>query len=107
MNWVVRDQTGQAVGYVQATVEVNLETNVAYFIGSTHWGRGVAYEAVNQMLGLVAAEFGVKLFFVVAERENARSLRLAERLGFAPASSEQSARREISKTEILLEMVLP
>lgn len=107
LNWVVRCATGQAVGYVQATVAADLETNVAYFIGSEYWGCGVAYEAVDQMLRLVAAEFDVKLFVVVAERANARSIRLAARLGFLPASNEQSAKRAISPTEILMERVIP
>ncbi|MBC7954847.1 MAG: GNAT family N-acetyltransferase [Cytophagales bacterium] len=107
LNWVVRDATGQAAGYVQATVMATLETNVAYFIGSAHWGRGVAYAAVGQMLRLVEAEFGAKRFFVVVERENVRSIRLAARLGFLPASPEQPVERAISPTEILMERVLP
>lgn len=106
LNWVVRDRTGRVAGYVQATVAANRETNVAYLIGSSFWGLGIATEAVAQMLHIVATEFGIKRFIVVAERANIKSIRLAERLGFAEVPPEAAA-TAIAATDILMEKVLP
>jgi RimJ/RimL family protein N-acetyltransferase len=102
LNWVVRDESRKIAGYVQATVAANLETNVAYAIGSAFWGRGIASEAVARMLELVSAEHAVKQFFVVADRRNVKSIRLAERLGFAEAMPETALRKGIAVTDILL-----
>jgi [ribosomal protein S5]-alanine N-acetyltransferase len=107
LNWVVRDGSRKVAGYVQATVGASLEATVAYVIGSAFWGRGIASEAVAQMLGIVSNEFEVKHFFIVAERENEKSIRLAERLGFAEAMPEVAKRRGIAATDILLLKVLP
>jgi ribosomal-protein-alanine N-acetyltransferase len=107
LNWVVRDESRNIAGYVQATVAANLETNVAYAIGSAFWGRGIAGEAVAQMLDMVATNLGVKRFFVVAERGNIRSIRLAERLGFSEVPSEVAAHRGVVATDMLLLKVLP
>lgn len=107
LNWVVRDESRTVAGYVQATVAANLETNVAYAIGSAFWGRGIASEAVAQMLDIVATDFGVKRFFVVVERGNGRSIRLAERLGFSEVSPRQAAQRGVVATDMLLLKVVP
>ena len=107
LNWVIRDGSRQVAGYVQATVAANLETNVAYAIGSAFGGRGVATEAVAQMLHIVATELGVKRFVVVAERNNIRSVRLAERLGFVEVPPEQRLDRIVAPTDILMHKVLP
>jgi RimJ/RimL family protein N-acetyltransferase len=106
LNWVVRDASQRVAGYVQATVAANLETNVAYVIGSAFWGRGVATEAVAQMLDIVATEFGVKRFIVVAERRNIKSIRLAERLGFVEPPPERAGNRVVAATDILMQKVL-
>jgi len=107
LNWVVRDESRSIAGYVQATVAANLETNVAYAIGSAFWGRGIASEAVAQMLDMVATNLGVKRFFVVAERGNMRSIRLAERLGFSEVPLEVASHRGVVATDMLLLKVLP
>ena len=106
LNWVVRDASGCVAGYVQATIAANRETNVAYAIGKSFWGRGIASEAVAQMLAIVATEFGIKRFFIVAERENRRSIRLAERLGFSEVQSELATQRGVVATDMLLLKVL-
>jgi RimJ/RimL family protein N-acetyltransferase len=102
LNWIVRDELGRVAGYVQATVFPDGEANIAYVLGSSHWGRGLAYRAVDEMLRIVSVEFGVNAFHVRAERANLRSVRLAERLGFSAATPEESARKGIPPGEILL-----
>lgn len=107
LNWVIRNESDQVIGYVQATVYPNLEANVAYVIARSHWGRGFACRAVEQMLRLVAAGFGAKIFLLRSERENRRSIRLVERLGFVPVSAEVSVSRGVLENEILMQRVAP
>lgn len=107
LNWVVRLASREVAGCVQATVEANLDTNVAYMFGKPHWGQGLATQAVSMMLDRVAGEFGVTRFFIVAERANPRSIRVAERLGFAPALAEVAARRRVAATDVLMHKLLP
>ena len=107
LNWVVRDETLNVAGYVQATVAADLQTHIAYLFGSAFQGRGIASAAVAQMLVSVAAEFGVTTFFVVAERRNSRSVRLARRLGFVEVSAEFAAQRRTAAHDVLLQKVLP
>ena len=99
LNWAVRDAARQMVGYVQATIFPPGEAHVAYVFGSAHWGRGLAFDAVGQMLHILATQFGVTTFMLVTERANTRSVRLAHRLGFAPATEERSARAGLTPTE--------
>ena len=106
LNWIVRDEAGRIAGNVQATVNADLETNVAYVFGQKFWGRGIASVAVSQMLDIVAREHRVKHFFVVAERANQRSTQLARRLGFTEAPPEVAARKQLTETEILLQKVI-
>ena len=107
LNWVVRDAAGRAAGYVQATVFDNLDVNVAYAIGSAFWGKGIATDAVTQMLELVTDVYGVRRFAVVAERANCRSVRLAQRLGFVEVSGDQAGNRTVAANEILMYKVVP
>ena len=105
LNWVVRDEALHVAGYVQATVAADLQTYIAYLFGSAFWGRGIASAAVAQMLDIVAAEFGVSTFFVVAERSNGRSVRLAERLGFVEVAPEFAAQQRTAPHDVLLQKV--
>ena len=107
LNWVVRGPTSEVAGYVQATVEANLETNVAYMFGKAHRGQGLATQAVARMLAIVASEFGVTRFFIVAERANPRSIRVAERLGFVPAEAALALHKGIAATDVLMQRTLP
>lgn len=106
LNWVVRDAHGDVAGYVQATVHSDGEAHVAYMIGTAWQGRGLATAAVRRMLDLVAAEFGVHRFAIVAERRNTKSVGVAERLGFAEVSPAIAARQRIAAGDVLLEKVV-
>ena len=86
LNWVVRLPTGEHAGFVQATVRADASSLIAYVMGSRYWGRGLATRAVQAMLDELAAHHGVRLFLAVFKRDNARSQRLLERLGFSNPS---------------------
>jgi [ribosomal protein S5]-alanine N-acetyltransferase len=97
LNWVIRLPTCELIGYVQATVRANGAAAIAYELASAYWGRGLAYEAVQAMLAELVARYGVRAVSAVLKRENRRSLRLLERLGFlvAPAEGQQIAPDEV------------
>jgi [ribosomal protein S5]-alanine N-acetyltransferase len=101
LNWVIRAKDGAVIGYVQATVEENKETNVAYVLAPSHHGRGIASAAVQEMLGIVASQYGANAFFIRAEAANEQSVQLARRLGFTPASQEACAARSVGPSEVL------
>ena len=107
LNWVARDAAGCIAGFVQATVEADGNTNIAYVFGTAFRGRGIARAAVAQMLRLLAADHGVANFFVVADRRNYASIRLAEGLGFAPSTPAETRRRGVAGTDLLLEKRQP
>lgn len=56
LNWIVREvSSGNAIGYVQATVEP-AQTEVAWVIGTPWQGQGYASEAAQAMIGWLAAQ---------------------------------------------------
>lgn len=82
LNWVVRHGASNLIGFVQATVREDHHASIAYVFGSAYWGRGFACEAVTAMLDELLLRFGVTRFSAVLKRDNTRSVRLLERLGF-------------------------
>jgi ribosomal-protein-alanine N-acetyltransferase len=102
-NWVVRLARGPLIGYVQATVVPDGHAGIAYEFHSRHWGRGLGTRAVAAMLGELAAQHDVRDVTAVLKRENQRSLRLLERLGFALASAARHAQVDVERDELLME----
>ena len=88
LNWVIRLPASGLIGYVQATVHPEGRAAIAYVLASRFWGRGLAYEAVHAMITVLAQDYGVRRLSAVFKRQNRRSLRLLERLGFSLASPE-------------------
>ena len=87
LNWVLRQRSGELIGYVQATVGVEGRAFIAYEMASAHWGRGLASEAVEAMIDELASRYGVHTLVAVFKRANTRSRRLLERLSFTPAAA--------------------
>jgi [ribosomal protein S5]-alanine N-acetyltransferase len=103
LNWVVRDSAGAMAGYVQTTIAANGQANVAYSIGTQFWGKGIASNAVSQMIQMVAEQFFVTEFYILAERKNVKSVQLANRLGFVEVGPHAAKIRSILATDILLQ----
>ena len=101
LNWVVRMTGSALIGYVQATVRGDGRASIAYELSSAYWGRGLARRAVDAMLDELVERYGVTTFDAVAKRENVRSIRLLERLGFTTAT-ERDTMGEIEPGEILM-----
>lgn len=107
LNWVIRCHSWEVIGFVQATVRIDDSATIAYVITSSHWGRGIASEAVQAMMAELAANYRVRHFSAVFKRDNLRSMHLLERLGFALASPEEHKRADIEAGELLMKMVIP
>ena len=103
LNWVIRLPSGELIGYVQATVHPNGRAGIAYELSSAHWGRGLASQAVQAMISELAEKYEVHNLFAVLKRENLRSLRLLERLGFSLASPEQHVKHQVEPGELLMQ----
>lgn len=103
LNWVIRLPTSELIGYVQATVHPNGSAGIAYMLSSAYWGRGLARQAVQSMICELAEHHQVRSLSAVLKRENIRSMRLLERLGFLPASVEQHAKHQVEPGELLMQ----
>lgn len=101
LNWVVRVESGAIVGYVQATVEENKETNVAYVLSPQFQDQGIATAAVRKMIDIVVNQYQATTLFIVAEAGNLASIRVAERLGFVLAPSDAAARRAVGTNDVV------
>jgi RimJ/RimL family protein N-acetyltransferase len=102
LNWVIRLPTHELIGYVQATVHADGRAAIAYELSSAYWGRGLARQAVEAMIDELVERHGVHELTAVLKRENLRSRRLLERLGFAPASPASCAALAIEPDEALM-----
>lgn len=102
LNWVIRLRTSELIGYVQATVHPNGCAAIAYELSSAHWGRGLARQAIEAMILELAERHGVGSLSAVLKRENFRSLRLLERLGFSRASPEEHLSHRAEPGELLM-----
>lgn len=102
LNWVLRLSSAEPIGYVQATVRADGRALVAYELGSRHWGRGLAQEAVRAMIEELARGYGVRRLGAVLKASNGRSRRLLERLGFAPASPGLREELQVEPDELLM-----
>lgn len=94
LNWVLRLRSGGLIGFVQATIDAEGRAFIAYELGSAHWGRGLAHEAVQAMIGELASQYAVHTLHAAFKRANDRSRRLLERLGFVPTKSQSTAADE-------------
>jgi len=102
LNWVVRLQSQEAAGYVQATVLESGASYVAYELASKHWRQGIGSASVAAMLAELAQEYGVHTFVAVLKKANYRSLGLLHHLGFAPATPLEAEKYEPEQDEVVL-----
>lgn len=102
LNWVVRRPTGELTGYVQATVLPTGASYVGFEFASRYWRQGLGTASVNAVLEELAATYRVHTFVAVLKTVNSRSMRLLHRLGFKPASAEQTSAFESERDECVL-----
>jgi len=86
--WMVeRLDTGDLAGFAGLAhpgtlVELALEVEVGWRLGRAHWGQGLATEAGGEAVRHGFAVLGLDRLLCVVDRENARSLGVARKLGF-------------------------
>ena len=102
LNWVIRLPSAELAGYVQATVRPHGHATIAYELSSRYWGRGLARQAVQAMIGELVEHYQVDRLSAVLKRENLRSLCLLERLGFSPATLGQLIAHPVERGELLM-----
>jgi len=103
LNWVVVfRETSALIGYVQATVRSDGTAAIAYELSSSRWGRGFGSEAVQGMIDELVCCHRVRSLTAVLKRENFRSRRLLERLGFSVAPGELRTRLHVADDELLM-----
>jgi RimJ/RimL family protein N-acetyltransferase len=82
LNWVLRRRDdGRPAGYVQATV-VDDTAELAWVVGTTHQGDGLAQEGATAMSGWLVAH-GVRRLVAHVHPEHAASAAVARRLGMS------------------------
>ncbi len=92
LNWVVRNDSGAVIGYVQATLEPNHEAEIAYVLGRAFWRRGHGFAACSTMLAELAANYGVTRVTATLDQANAASLALLRKLGLQLVSEDATSR---------------
>lgn len=92
-NWIVRLRSGEAIGFVQATVTAH-EADVAWLIGVEHQGAGYAREAVDAMCTSLAAT-EVTVLHAHIHPEHVASRRVAAAVGFQPTGTRDDEGEEI------------
>jgi [ribosomal protein S5]-alanine N-acetyltransferase len=103
LNWVIRLPTSELIGYVQATVHANGRAAIAYELSSAWWGRGLASAAVRAVIDELVQRHRVRSLGAVLKRDNQRSLRLLQRLGFSLASPDDHAKLGVEPGELLMQ----
>jgi len=81
LNWVVRNEAGELVGYVQATVTPDHSAEIAYVLGRAYWRKGYAFAACTEMIEELRSSYGVTRLTATLDPGNASSLALLRKLG--------------------------
>jgi RimJ/RimL family protein N-acetyltransferase len=81
--FVVADKSSdEALGAVSVDIHADGIGELGYWLGRTHWGRGLMKEAVAALLQHAAEHPGLRQLVAVTDPENARSQRVLMALGF-------------------------
>jgi RimJ/RimL family protein N-acetyltransferase len=87
---------------VQATVFQDRTAYVAYELNSQHWRQGIGSSTIRAVLQELLDQYGVATFIAVLKARNYRSEALLRKLGFVPASAEQTAQHRDEPDELVL-----
>ena len=101
LNWVLRLDNGELIGFVQATVVAPERAWIAYLLSSMQWGRGHARSSTAAMINHLIGVYGCTEFLATVEAQNRRSAALLEALSFRLAKASELAAHELTATERL------
>jgi RimJ/RimL family protein N-acetyltransferase len=103
---VIRLDSGDLIGFVQATVTSAGSASIAYVLGSAWWGQGLATTAVHAMTEELVTHYRVKRLTATLKQTNQRSLRLLQRIGFSRAPDSAHRAMQIEADELLTHKLL-
>jgi [ribosomal protein S5]-alanine N-acetyltransferase len=101
LNWAIVLGEGDAIGFVQATVQADRRAWIAYQVATVRWGKGIASEATRAMVEHLSAHYAVTQCLATVDQRNERSWRVLERLGFARADAERAAAMRVQAGDFL------
>ncbi len=82
LSWIVRSAgDGTCLGWVDSEVGGCVALNLGYVIYPSHWGRGIATEAVGAVVGHLEAH-GIERHVALVTVGNTASMRVLDKLGF-------------------------
>lgn len=78
---------GKLIGYADLANITNNSAELGIAIGeSTLWGKGIRFEAVQQIMEFASRNFGIKIFEVEKHETNIRSRKMLDKIGFEEIS---------------------
>jgi ribosomal-protein-alanine N-acetyltransferase len=101
LNWVVRVNSGELAGYIQATVLPSGNSYIGYEFASRFWRQGLASACIRAASTELADHYAVHTLVAVVKAANYRSLGLLRRLGFKEATVEQASHFEAEHDEVV------
>jgi RimJ/RimL family protein N-acetyltransferase len=107
LNWVVRLESQELAGYVQATVLQSGVALVAYEFASKHWRQGIGSRSVRAMMQELAVAEGVRTCIAILKMRNHRSMGLLLHLGFEPATDADAATYGADADEAVMRRAAP
>lgn len=97
------DLDGEAVGGIGLIMNSDvylLSAEIGYWIGETHWGKGIATEAVRQMVEYTFYYFDIVRLYAEVFETNKSSMRVLEKNGFY---LEGVRRKAVFKNNVLMD----
>lgn len=84
--WAIEDKVSQkmigAIRFEQLAVQ-DKTGEIGYFVNKTFWKKGIATEALKNLVFLAFQEIGLDLLKIVVHQENKASERVAQKAGFS------------------------
>lgn len=71
-----------SIGYSPRRDVERLSAEIGYFVGVSHWGRGIATEALRAVTALAAEQHGLMRLFALPFAWNPASCRVLEKAGY-------------------------
>jgi RimJ/RimL family protein N-acetyltransferase len=92
LNWIARSKAeNRCLGRVEVTIRQDASAYLAYEIAVPFWRRGFATEACRRIIDALFDDYGLKEIVAEVDSRNTPSIRLLERLGFAPGVLRENA----------------
>ena len=86
-DWAGEDEQGAVAGVFGAIRRSDTEAEVNYILQQSHYGKGYAKEAVERIIEFCSEWWNSRQIVATIHKDNAQSIRFAEKLGFSCAES--------------------